>query len=225
MKRTMKKTLALTLCLIMVVSCFTGIITNVQATGVSPIAGDINGDGNVNNKDLTRLLKYIAGEDVEVVTVTIDPNGDGNINNKDLTRLMKYIAGEAVEIFLTGCAHEKEAVAATKATCTKEGNIAYWYCADCDEYFSDAEGVVKITLEDTVIEKIPHTEETIPGYPATMTKTGLTDGVKCSVCKNVLVEQQIIPISESKRMIAQYSIKSHWRSIMINVTILNRNIL
>ena len=223
MEKTMKKTLALILSLIMVVSCFSGIITGVQATGVSPVAGDINGDGNVNNKDLTRLMKYLAGEDVEVVIVTIDPNGDGNVNNKDLTRLMKYLAGEDVPIVLPGCTHAKEAVEAVEATCTKEGNTAYWYCADCDKYFSDAEGVVEIALEDTVIEKLPHTEETIPGYPATTTETGLTNGVKCSVCDAILVEQEIIPISEYEIVYNIYGNDTYLKSLYTNGKIENSN--
>lgn len=200
MKKTMKKTLALVLSLIMVFSCFTGIITVVQAEGNAIQAGDINGDGNVNSKDLTRLMKYISGEDVEVVEITVDPNGDGSVNSKDLTRLMRYLAGEDVEIFPkdipVGCTHQKDEVVAKDATCTAAGNTAYWYCADCDKYFSDAEGVVEIALDDTVIEKLPHTEEIIPGYPATMTETGLSDGLKCSVCKTVIKEQEVIPISE-----------------------------
>ena len=61
--------------------------------------GDINGDGVLNNKDLNRLMKYLAGDDVEVVEAALDLNGDGNVNNKDLNRLMKYLAGEDVEIF------------------------------------------------------------------------------------------------------------------------------
>ena len=60
--------------------------------------GDINGDGIVNNKDLTRLMKYLAGENVTVVEAALDINGDGIVNNKDLTRLMKYLAGENVTI-------------------------------------------------------------------------------------------------------------------------------
>lgn len=58
------------------------------------IFGDINGDSVVNNKDLTRLLKYLSGETVDVVEAALDVNDDGVVNNKDLTRLMKYIAGE-----------------------------------------------------------------------------------------------------------------------------------
>lgn len=70
-----------------------------QASTSSHMAGDINGDGSVNNKDLTRLMKYIAGENVEVVEAALDVNGDGTVNNKDLTRLMKYLAGADVQIF------------------------------------------------------------------------------------------------------------------------------
>lgn len=61
--------------------------------------GDINGDNKVNNKDLTRLMKYLAGDAVTVSTDALDVNGDGKVNNKDLTRLMKYLAGDNVSIY------------------------------------------------------------------------------------------------------------------------------
>ena len=56
------------------------------------IIGDVNGDGVVNSKDLTRLMKFIAGEKVDVPGGS-DINGDSVTNAKDLTRLMKIIAG------------------------------------------------------------------------------------------------------------------------------------
>ncbi len=65
---------------------------------VNHISGDINGDGRVNTKDLTRLLKYINHEDVEKNESALDVNGDGRVNTKDLTRLLKYINHENVEI-------------------------------------------------------------------------------------------------------------------------------
>lgn len=57
--------------------------------------GDINGDGKVNSKDLTRLMKIIAGVSGESAE-NVDINGDGKVNSKDLTRLMKMIAGDTV---------------------------------------------------------------------------------------------------------------------------------
>ena len=40
-----------------------------------------------------------------------------------------------------------------------------------------------------VVEKLAHTEIDVPGYAATCTNTGLTDGKKCSVCGEITVAQ------------------------------------
>ena len=61
-------------------------------------AGDINGDGSVDNKDLTRLFQYLSDWDVEVIEGNIDANGDGDVNNKDLTRLFQYLSDWDVEL-------------------------------------------------------------------------------------------------------------------------------
>ncbi|MBR4910333.1 MAG: dockerin type I repeat-containing protein [Clostridia bacterium] len=61
--------------------------------------GDINNDGSVNNKDLTRLFQYLSDWEVEVNAAALDVNGDGSVNNKDLTRLFQYLSDWDVEIF------------------------------------------------------------------------------------------------------------------------------
>ena len=66
---------------------------------VQYIPGDITGDGEVNNKDLTRLFKYLTGYDVQVNEAALDVNGDGSVNNKDQTRLFRYLSGWDVEIY------------------------------------------------------------------------------------------------------------------------------
>lgn len=43
---------------------------------------------------------------------------------------------------------------AKKATTSKEGNIEYWYCEDCEKYFSDKNCSTEITLKDTIISKV-----------------------------------------------------------------------
>ena len=54
--------------------------------------GDVNRDGAVDARDLVRLMRFIAGEQVEIVSP--DVNEDGDVNVKDLIRIMKYIALE-----------------------------------------------------------------------------------------------------------------------------------
>ena len=52
--------------------------------------------------------------------------------------------------------HTLTPVAAKEATCTEAGNIAYWFCDDCDKYFSDAEAENEITQAQTVISALGH---------------------------------------------------------------------
>ena len=54
------------------------------------IMGDTNADGTIDVKDIIRLMKYIAGVDIEIQGA--DVNGDGVINTLDIVRLMKMIA-------------------------------------------------------------------------------------------------------------------------------------
>jgi len=55
------------------------------------------------------------------------------------------------------CSHPKLAhTAAAAATCTKAGNIEYWYCDDCGKYFSDASATTQIKKADTATEALGH---------------------------------------------------------------------
>ena len=57
------------------------------------------------------------------------------------------------------------------------------YCSACDEVLVD-----NITIPATGV----HTEVSIPGREATCTEEGLTEGVKCSVCGEILTAQNVI---------------------------------
>ncbi len=60
--------------------------------------GDINGDSNINNKDLGLLMQYLNAWDVEIVLSAADVNCDGNVNNKDYGLLMQYLNGWDVDL-------------------------------------------------------------------------------------------------------------------------------
>lgn len=45
---------------------------------------------------------------------------------------------------------------AKPATCKEPGNIHYWYCDGCRDYFSDSEGKNEISRSDTVLDQLKH---------------------------------------------------------------------
>ena len=49
---------------------------------------------------------------------------------------------------------------AKAATKTAEGNIEYWYCEGCNQYFSDKDGTKEIAKADTVTAKLPKSPQT-----------------------------------------------------------------
>ena len=65
-----------------------------------------------------------------------------------------------------------------------------------------AEGTATITVSNGKVSaecKVAvHTFETLPAVDATCTETGLTEGIKCSVCQETLKEQKVIPALSHK---------------------------
>ncbi len=60
---------------------------------VTILAGDLNGDGKVNIKDLGLLQQHLNGWEVELLTDVADVNADGKVNIKDLGLLQQYLNG------------------------------------------------------------------------------------------------------------------------------------
>ena len=52
--------------------------------------------------------------------------------------------------------HVLNAHAAADATCTKEGNTAYWQCSKCDKFFADSEGKTEIEDNSWVVNARKH---------------------------------------------------------------------
>ena len=73
---------------------------SVPATGEEILWGDANGDGRVNTKDATRILRYVArlvqAEDIDLISSDI--NSDGKVNTKDATRILRYMARLITEL-------------------------------------------------------------------------------------------------------------------------------
>lgn len=86
----------------------------------------------------------------------------GNIEYWYCEACRKYFQDEALtkelkqeETILPVTGHNLTKVDEKKPTVDAAGNIEYWYCEVCNKYFSDEKAEHEITLEDTIIAKLP----------------------------------------------------------------------
>ncbi len=67
--------------------------------------------------------------------------------------------------------------------CTNDGNIEYWYCPDCDQYFSDPGCTVLIDEGDIILPAAGHMMTEYPYKAATCTEDGNVAYWYCNVCE------------------------------------------
>lgn len=166
--------------------------------------GDVNDDARVNAGDVILVRRFITGGyNVSINENAANVNLDDRINSADVILIRRFIAGgytfadgTPVELYPASknCVHDMAATAYKAATCTEDGNTAYWFCSKCQKYFSDSYGNHTISLANTVLKATGHTIVLDKRVDPTYTSEGLTEGSHCSACKEVLVKQEIIPV-------------------------------
>lgn len=188
-------------------------LVNGSVGVVDFLPGDLDGDGIVNTKDIVLLRRDIAGGyDQKVNSAAGDVDNNGERNTRDIILVRRYVAGGyGVELVPSKpqCEHSMTAKSYSAPTCTENGNIAYWHCSKCDKYFSDADGLTSVKIEDTVIDATGHTIVIDSAVEPTYEKTGLTEGKHCSVCNTVIVEQKILPKLKKDEYAITYYIDSN----------------
>ena len=186
-------------------------IDNGSVTIIDYIPGDINGDGTVDLKDVTLVRRLVTGYSVTANELAADVNGDGEVTMKDVVLIRRYVVdaeGYGVTLVPGGSkvhTHTMTATTAKAATCTEDGNIAYWYCSSCEQYFTDKDGNNAVSQADTIIKATGHTVVIDPAVDPTYDSTGLTEGSHCSTCGTVLKKQEIV----GKLQKTEYSITYH----------------
>ena len=80
-------------CLLAAVLLMTTGLSSVAIRGASVVYGDVNGDGDVNMKDVLLLRKHIAGIGALIDLIAADVNGDDSVDMKDVLLMRKFIAG------------------------------------------------------------------------------------------------------------------------------------
>ena len=166
--------------------------SNITVTGTfETITGDnswyaINVDDKVGSATITfddsaavaftdkseaqnKVPVYIEIEDVEAEDVIINPDNAGLILGDN---------GQFVPH-----THDAKPVAAKEATCTEDGNIAYWYCEGCGKYFKDEALKEETTKDATVVKATGHENvKHVEAKPATSKEEGNIEYWYCEDC-------------------------------------------
>ena len=60
--------------------------------GDDVLRGDVNEDGEVNNKDVVYLFRSLSSSDAVIKTYLADFNEDREVDNKDVVALFRYVS-------------------------------------------------------------------------------------------------------------------------------------
>ena len=176
------------------------------------ICGDIKNNNVIKSeghKYIANVVKEADCKEEGLVEYTCSICNDtyeeivDKVNNHKYTTVIEHESCEKDGYTITKCSicgnvdsktiikstgHQIEIIS-KNATCTEDG-YEKKKCNKCDR-----------VLENKVIKALGHKEVITKGIESTCTKTGLTDGVYCSVCKKIIKEQQIIELKPHEEII------------------------
>ena len=127
---------------------------------------------------------------VTTYTATVEFNGKTYTDTKDVADI-------------PAIGHKLTKTEAKAPTSTDTGNIEYWYCKVCDKCFSDEKAEHEITLEDTIIAKLP---KLISGANQEWTK-GSKDGLTFKVDTDINEFKKVL-VDGKELKDTDYDIKS-----------------
>lgn len=78
---------------------------------------------------------------------------------------------------------------AQPSTCSKNGNITFYFCLDCKGYYLDEDASVESSYEGTRAPTLPHTPEKVTGYAPTCGEDGQEDYWQCVECERKFLDE------------------------------------
>ena len=114
------------------------------------------------------------------------------IGNKNTTESAGHFFVDDAELTVGNqIAHTHDLVKTEEkaATCTEDGNKAYWICNNCKKLFADENSTTETTLEQVTLKATGHTLTHAPAKEATCTADGNEEYWTCSQCKKLFANE------------------------------------
>ena len=135
--------------------------TNLNGIGTNKTEQQV--EACITQKNLSNICVDVYGDHHYAEELTVDQEATCSEEGSKSYHCIRCDAkGKSFVIPKINLTH----VDAKAATAESAGNIEYWHCEKCGKYFSDAKAAHEITLEQTVIEKLPG-KEAINNLPKT----------------------------------------------------------
>ena len=135
--------------------------TNLNGIGTNKTEQQV--EACITQKNLSNICEDVYGDHHYAEELTVDQEATCSEEGSKSYHCIRCDAkGKSFVIPKINLTH----VDAKAATAESAGNIEYWHCEKCGKYFSDAKAAHEITLEQTVIEKLPG-KEAIKDLPKT----------------------------------------------------------
>ena len=93
------------------------------------------------------------------------------------------------DLVITDGPHSLEHIVAKEGNCIEKGNIEYWHCTLCGEYFLDADGVRETTLEETFTTYV-HVIKHVDAKDSTCEEAGYLEHYECTRCGKYFSDNQ-----------------------------------
>ncbi len=165
-----------------------GIVDHYQCEVCKEYFADEDGEEKLTAKELkiAKLSRHkMKGVKAKPATCT----ADGNEAYWQCTLCEQFFADEAGKTPIEedswidkATGHKMESVKAKAATCTADGNIAYYHCKSCNKDFRDKDGKDEIAFAGDLIVMKGHKLGYVAAVAATTAKAGNKAHYHCAVC-------------------------------------------
>ena len=191
-----------------------------EGTGKTYGGAIVSATGELNTKATKGILFTL---EFEVLACSTAPKNI-SIYNKNFQKSTDLSTFESVNPVIIPAqitiSHTLTAVPAKDATCTEDGNTAYWTCSACKKWFSDENGEHEITNKDSVVTKATGhqyqelAEEKYLKSPATCTSPAIYYK-SCSVCGTASEETFTYGTTIDHSYELKHDAEKHWQECSV----------